>query len=187
MLLHANVKALLIDGHTLLATNQLSEVERETECVEECECLFAGYLRLACGFCVVYHTLKQTDSVLQCAQERRLLFLYYLHDKLLLCWQLRESVAHLLYQYWYELIDERLLLVKEGIAVAHCTAQYATDNVSGLCVGWQLTVGNSKCYGTYMVNNNAQRNVFLLIITILTTSHTSHSLDEWLEHVGVIV
>ena len=76
---------------------------------------------------------------------------------------------------------------QEGVAVTNGTAKDTTDNVTCLCIAWQLTVGNRERNGTKMVNNNAKSNVLLLVVAILDACLVTHHLDKGLEYVGIIV
>ena len=131
--------------------------------------------------------MKESDTILKCAEERVLFFLHDLHDEFLLCCYLWEGFAHLLDESGNKLVDEGFFLAEEGIAVAYCAAEDASDDISCLCIGWKLAVCYSKSYGTEVVNDDAHGYVLLLVVAILAACHVAQHLDEWLENVSVVV
>ena len=187
LLLHAHIEALLIHRQTLLTTNEFCEVEWESERIEECERLVASNLSLASSLRLIDDTLQELDTILQRAEEGTFLFLHHFHHQLLLSSDFWEGITHLSHQRWHELIDERLFLVKEGIAVADSTTKDATNHITSLGIRWQLTISNRKGDGTQVIHHHAHGDVLLLILTILATSHIAQHLDEGLEHIGVVV
>ena len=121
-------------------------------------------------------------------------------SKLLLSRQLRVSLAHLLYEYGYELIEKCTLLVEEGISVADSTAQDAADDIAGFGVAGQLTVSDGEGHGTQVVGNHTHGDVDLLLLvgtlTILSgrcgeavflSGKVLNLLDDRLEDVRVVV
>ena len=83
-----------------------------------------------------------SDTAVQGAQEGVFFFLDDVGDKLLLGGQLRISFSHVCNQLGDETAEERLREAKEGVAVTHCAAEDAADNVAGLHVGRKLAVGD---------------------------------------------
>ena len=121
--------------------------------------------------------MEKAYSVFKCAEERSLFFLYHLHNEFLLCGEFRESGTHFLHECRYELVDEGLLLAEERVAVAYGTTQNAADDIACFCVGRQLSVGNGEGNGAQVVNNDAQCDVFLFVITVFAACHVGHNLD----------
>ena len=136
----ASTAALLqVDAVSVLAGYQLAQVDRETVGVVEGEGILAGYPP---GIRVTFHdSVDQADTLGEGTQEGFFLLPDNVLDKSLLPGQLGISLAHDIDQYRYETAQERLVEAQEGVAVAHCTAQDAADDVTGLDVGGQLTVG----------------------------------------------
>ena len=171
----------------MFAANEFREVERESEGVEEGESLVARNFRLAGSLRLVNDTLQEFDAVFQRAEERTLLLLHHLHHQFLLSSNLGEGIPHLVHKRRHKFVDERFLLTEERVAVAHGTAQDATNHIARLGVRWQLTVSNGKRDGTQVVHHHTHGNVRLLILTIPASRHVAQHLNERLEHVSVIV
>ena len=122
---------------------------------------------LSGGLQFVHGGVEQVDTLLQRAQERVFLFLYYLSYKFALGFQLGISLTHFTDKHREELVYERLFLVEERIGIAHGTAQYAADYISSLGIAGQLAVGNGECHGTKMVGHNAHSHVYVLFLAVL--------------------
>ena len=120
----------------------------------------------------VHSAVEQVDALVECAEERVFLFLHHAAYEFTLCHEFRISASHLAYEYRQELVDERLFLSEERVSVAHCTAQYASDYVSSLCVAWQLSVGNGERYCTQVVGHYAHSHVHLFCLSIFLSRET---------------
>ena len=114
--------------------------------------------------------------------------------------ELRVSATHLCHEHGHELVHECLFLVEECIGVSHGTAEDAANDVSGLGVAWQLTVGDGECHGAQVVGDNANGNVYLLLVVhalaivslwervvVFMTRQALNLLYDWREDVGVVV
>ena len=187
LFLHLCVELLFVHGEAVFAAYQFREVEREAVCIEQTERLSAVQFGLSFGFQRIHCVAQQVYSFLQCAQERVLFLFHYTSDEFLLCRKFRESLAHLLNEYGQQTEHERLFLIEECICVAHGTAQDAANNVSGLCVAWQLSVGDRERNGAQVVGNHAHGDVGLFFLAVLQSCKTFHLVDYRLENVGVIV
>ena len=120
----------------MFTANEFGEVEWESEGVEEGESLVARNFRLASSLGLVDDTLQEFDAVFQRAEERTLLLLHHLHHQFLLSSNLGESITHLVHKRRHKFVDECFLLTKERVAVAHSTAQDATNHITRLGVRW---------------------------------------------------
>ena len=187
LLLHLGIETSLVHGHAVFAADKFGQVQGETEGIKQGECLLASDLCIASGTSLLDNTVEQTDTILQSAQETVLLLLHNLHDEILLSYEFGEGTAHLLCQSGNEGVHECLLLTQEGIAVAHCTAQDAADNVTSLGIGGQLTVGNAEGDGTQVVDDNTHGDVGLLALAVGDACLLSQGLDDGLEDVCVVV
>ena len=199
LFLHFSVKLFLIHRESVFAANQFGEVEWESVGVEQSECLNAIQLVFTLSLEFLHSIANHRDALFQCAQERVFLLLDHLGDELLLGFQFGESVTHFVHQCRHELVDESLFLSQEGVCIAHGTAQDAADDISCLCIGGQLTVGYRECHGAQMVCTDAHGDVdFVLLLAdgvgslflkgeIFQSCQVLLSLDDGLEHVGIVV
>ena len=185
--LHVHAEALLIDGHAVLAGNELGEVEREAVGVEQREGLLAVNDGLALGLGVGHDALEALDAAGKGAQEAVLLLLDDLYDELVLGLQLGIGVAHGLVEDGQELVEEGLLLAEVGIGIAHGAAQDATDDVAGLGVAGQLSVGDGEGDSADVVGDDAHGHVGLLVLSVGVSAEGANHLDDGLEDVGVVV
>ena len=142
LLLHLGVELVCSNGESVLAADELGEVEREAVCVEQTECLHAVELCLALLLQLVHSRVEHVDALLESAQERVFLLLDNVEDEVVLSLEFGERLAHLACQNGDELVEEAILLSEEGICVAHGTAQDAADYVASLSVRRQLSVGD---------------------------------------------
>ena len=176
-----------IDLDTLLASDQLGQVDRETVGIIEQECIATTDLALTLSLGTTNHIIEQIDTRSQRTQERTLLLRDYLLDQCLLSTQLGELIPHLLNQACYQPADKRLIETEIGITVTNCTAQNSTNYITRLNVRRQLTVGNRECNSAQMVSDNTHCHVALLIDAILLAAHISQTLNRRLEYVGIVV
>ena len=197
---HFFVKSFLVDGVTVLTADKLGEVDGETVGVEETESLGAVECGEAVGFELVHVNAQQLDAFLKRAQETVFLLLDDLCDELLLLAKLWVGTAHLMHEHGNEFIHECALLVEECIGIANGTTQDATDDVAGLGVAGQLTVGDGKSNSTQVVCHHADGDVYLLLgINALTIGALRECMvvvmvrqaldlaDDRREDVGVVV
>ena len=164
--LHVLVELLFVDGESVLAADELCEVERETKSVEESECLVTVDHCASLGLGIVHDGVDTLDAVFESTEERIFLFLDYLDDELLLSDELWVSIAHCLNEHRDEFIEERFLLTEIGVGIANGTTENATDHVASLSVAWQLTIGNCEGDGADMVGKYAHCHISLLVFTI---------------------
>ena len=67
--LHVLVELLFIDGESVLAADELCEVERETKSVEESECLVTVDHCASLGLGILHDGVDTLDAVFECAEE----------------------------------------------------------------------------------------------------------------------
>ena len=96
-------------------------------------------------------------------------------------------LAHLLHQSGNEFADEGLVEAEVGVAIAHCTAQDAANNIARLHIARQLTIGNGEGDGAEVVGNNPHCDVCLLILAIFLARQGSYLCDTCLEYIGIVV
>ncbi len=187
LLLHLGVELLLVDGHLVLAQDELGQVEREAIGVVEGECLATRNLCLASLAGVGNHLLDELHAGLERAQERVLLLLAHMLDQVGLCGQLGIGGAHTLDECVDQAVHERLAHAQERVAIAHGTAQDAADDVASLGIAGQLAVGDAEGDGTHMVGHHAHGHVHIMVVAIALATDVANLADERLEHVGVVV
>ncbi len=202
LFLHLHVELLLVNGKTILTTNQLCQVEGETISVEHTEGLNAIKLVLALSLQFLHRLVEQGDTLVEGAQEGVFLLLDDLGNQLLLGLQLREGIAHLVNEGGDELIEETVLLSEEGVGVTYGTTQDTADDVAGLGVRGQLTIGNRERNSTKVVGADTHSHVDLLLTSrtsltsltsllfkgeVLKTCNVLLGLDDGLEDVGIVV
>ena len=134
LLLHLSVELLLVNSEVILTTDEFSEVEGETIGIKQTESLDTIQLVLTLSLQFLHSFVKHRDTLIQCAQEAIFLFLDNFGNQLLLSLQFREGIAHLMNECWHELVEEAVLLTKEGISIAYGTAQDTTNNVASLSI-----------------------------------------------------
>ena len=183
--LKAAGEAFHVNGPTLLGGHELREVDGEAVGVEQLEGEVAVDGAGLFGAADIF--LEAADAGGEGAQEGLLLLEDDAGDELLLLGKLGVLVSHLLDEGGDELVDEGLLESEEGIAVAHGTAQDATDDVSCLGVGGQLPVGDGERDGAEVVGDDAHGDVVLFTLSIGAAAEGGDLLDEGLEDVGVVV
>ena len=187
LLLHLDVELLLVDGHAVLAQDELGQVQRETKRVIEGESFLTVNHGLSGALGVGNHLLDEFHSRFQGAQEGIFLFLGDMLDQVGLGLDLGVSLAHALDEGVDEAVHEGLLETEEGVAIAHGTAQDATDHITGLGIAGQLAVGYRESDGAHMVGNNAHGDINVLVVAVFLAAHLTQLADERLEHVGIIV
>ena len=199
LLLHLRLELLLVDGKTVLTTDEFREVERETVSVEQTEGLYTVELRLTCSLQLLHGIIQHTDTFIERAKERLFLLLDDLSDELLLCLQLREGIAHLVDEGGEQTIEEALLLSEEGVGIADGTAQDTTDDIACLRIRRQLTVGYREGNGTQVVGTYAHGHIDIVLLLrdrvlglflkggIFQSCDVLLGLDDRLEHVGIVV
>ena len=67
--LHVLVELLFVDGESVLAADELCEVERETKSVEESECLVTVDHCASLGLGILHDGVDTLDAVFECAEE----------------------------------------------------------------------------------------------------------------------
>ena len=96
LLLHLDVELFLVNGKAILTTDEFCEVEGETVGIEQAESLNTIQLVLALSLEICHSLVKQGNTLVECAQEAVFLFLDDLGNQLLLSFQFREGIAHLM-------------------------------------------------------------------------------------------
>ena len=197
LLLHLYVKLLLVNGEASLAADKLSKVEREAVGVEQTEGRSTIQNSLALSLELVHLPIQEVDATLQGPKEGILLLLDDTCDEFLLSLQLWEGIAHLLNQYWQQLIHKSPFLSEERVCIAYGAAQDTTDHIASLCVRWQLTISNREGNSAQVVGTYTHSDVdivlflalccFFLVTNIVETCQFLLLLDDWLEYVGVVV
>ena len=184
---HLLVEPFLVNCHVVLTANQFSQIERESVCVKQFECLLSWNDALARSLHFIHHITQQLDTISKGTEEGIFLFLHHFHNQFLLCSYLRESLTHLCDESWNQLIDERLFLSKERVTITNSTTKNAANDISRFCIAWQLTISNWESDCTQVVSHNTHSYICLLILSITLTSHIANHLDNWLEHICVVV
>ena len=106
LLLHLDIKLRLIHRESVLAADQLRQVEGETIGIKEPEGLHAVEFRLTLRLQLFHRLVEQGDTLVEGAQEGIFLLLHHLHDQLLLGLQFGEGITHLSHQRGHEFIEE---------------------------------------------------------------------------------
>ena len=144
---------------------------------------------------------KLLPTLVERAQEGFFLLLHHAGNERLLSLQFGEGVAHLLDERGQQLVEESLFLSEERVGIAHGAAQDAADNIAGLGIRWQLTVGDREGNGTQVVGADAHGHVDVVLTlcyrlravgfvfegSIFQSRYLLFGLDDGLEHVGVVV
>ncbi len=142
--LHVSLEAFLVDGHAILTSDELGEIERETVGVEQSKCLLAVDNSLASFLGVGHDSIHTLNAIFEGAEEAVLLFLDDTYDKLILSLKLWISITHSLDENWQKLIEESFLLSEVSICVTYGTTEDTTDHVTGLGIRRQLAICNSE-------------------------------------------
>ena len=187
LLLHLDVEAGLVNGESVLAADEFGEVEGEAVGVAQGKCLLACNLCLPCSLRLLHDAVEELDACLERAEEAFLLLLHDLCDEFALSLEFGIGVAHLLDEYGQQTVDEGLLLPEERIGIADGTAQDAADDVAGLGIAGQLSVGDGEGDGTQVVGDDAHGNVRFLLFAVAVAAQVADGLDDGLEDVGVVV
>ena len=207
LLLHLDIKLLLVNGEAVLTTNQLCEVEGEAIGVEqteslntiEYELLAIGYWLLAFYFC--HRLIQQLDTLVKGTQEGIFLFFDNLRNQCLLSFQLWESIAHLMYEGRNEFIEETVFLSEESISIANGSSQDTTDDITCFRIRRQLSISNRERYGTQMVSTDTHGDVDVILALgnwlfavslflegrIFQACNLLLCLDDGLEDIGIVV
>ena len=104
-----------------------------------------------------------------------------------MCFQLWESIAHLVDKYGKQLKHECFFLVKEGVCISHGATQDTANHVSSLGIGRQLTVGNRESHGAKVVCTYAHSHVYVFLLTVFQSRNALFLLDNGLENIGVVI
>ena len=184
LMLERAVVFLFVRGKSVLAQNQLRQVEREAVSVFQREHVRARNL-LAFGF--FHQFVQQRDALLQRAEESLLLALDNGDNLLLLRPQFGIRIAHIFNQLRHQLVEERVTLAEERVGIAHRTAQDSADDIARLLIARQLPVRDGKRDSTDVVGYHAHRNVGLLVLAIDASADFAYAAEHRLEHVGVVV
>ena len=175
---------LLVGSETVLAQNQLSQVEWETVGIFQCEYI---YTRNLFAFSLFHEFIEQTDTFIQSAEEAILLALDYRSDLSLLFHELWICLTHICDELWYKFVHECLALTEESVTIAYSTTQDTTNHITRLLVTWQLTISNSESYSTDMISYHTHCHIHFLLFAILYATEFANLLQHWLEHVGIII
>ena len=95
--------------------------------------------------------------------------------------------SHLLYEGGNEAANEGFALVEEGVSVANCTTQDATNHITSFRVGGKLSVCDGERDGAQVVCDNAHCHVGSFFFSISKTRKLCDFVDDGLENVGVVV
>ena len=187
LLLHFGIELFLINGHVVLAQNQLSQVQGETIGVIERECLATRDFGLTCLLGVGNHFLDEFHACFKRAQERVFLFFAHMLDKGGLGRKFRIGSSHALYERVNEAIHECFAHAQERVAVAHSAAQDAADDVARLGIAGQLTIGDAERDGAHVVGDHTHSHIGIVVLAIALATDVANLANKWLEHVGVVV
>ena len=172
LLLEVLVEAVQIDLEAVLGGDELRQVDREAIGVIELEgVLAADELAVCCPFHTLVH---QLDAAVEGAQEGHFFLADDVFDELLLLGELRVGLAHIGYELWHELAQERFVQAEEGVAVADCAAQNPSDDVAGLDVGRELAVGDGEADGADVVRDYPHRNVGVVRLAVAVAAELTY-------------
>ena len=166
LLLELLAESLHINSIAFLRSDQLSQVDRESVGIVEDEgvlsrdCLRGGVL----GDVVVH----QSDSAVESPQEGHLLLTDHALNQFLLFGDLRIGLSHISHKLRHQRAEERLVEPEERVAVAYRAAQDPSDDIAGLHVGRQLTVGDGESDGPDVVCDDSHRHLglFALVVSV---------------------
>ena len=177
----------LVGGEPVLAKDEFGQVKRESVGVLECEHVYAANLGLALFAGLVHEFGEQTDTFVQRAEERLFLAADDRRDLLFLLAEFGVGLAQVGDKLRHELVEERLALAEERVAVAHCAAQDAADDVAGFLIARELSVGDGESDGADMVSDDAHGDVGVLALTVFVSGQFADLGEHGLEDVGVVV
>ena len=185
LLCHFRIEAGLVHGKSVLGGNQLGEVVREAVGVVELEGVPA---RDDLGVGISCHAVvHKPDAAVESLEEGFLFLTHHGGNQRLLRHKLRIGFAHVLAEPVHKTAEERLVEPEEGVAVAHCTAQDAADDIAGLDIGRKLAVGDGEGYGPDMVGNHAHCHLGLCRFVVAVAAELLDDADEAAEDVGIVV
>ena len=185
LLAEFHLEAVQVHLVALLAGNQFGEVDGEAEGVVEHEGVHSGD-HLAGG--VLGHiVVQELDAAVEGAQEGEFLFADDALDEFLLGLQFGIGVAHVVDELGNQPAEEGLAEAEEGVAVAHCAAKDAADDVARLHVGRKLTVGDAERDCADVVGADAHCDVGVLALAVFVAGEFTQFAKEAGEHVGVVV
>ena len=187
LLLHLHIETSLVNGKAVLATDKFSKIEGESIGIEKRKGLLACNLSLTGCLGFLHYAVKQFYTCLQGAQEAVLLFLHYLGNQLALSFQLGVGSSHLSNENGKQTVHKGFFLPQECIGITNGTTQDSADNITGLCIAWQLSVCNTEGYGTQVVGNYTHGDIGLFLIAIFVAAEVSDSFNDGLEDISIVV
>ena len=184
---HLAVKAFLIEVHALLLENESRQVQRESVSIVECECLLAvdngAFLGTRCRDV----TFEHRDTLVKSTQECVLFFFDDAYDEVALGYKFGICITHDLYEGVHQAVHKGALLSQESVCIAHGTAQYAANDISGLGIGRQLRIGYGESDSTGMVGDDAHGDVHALVLAILVSGQLGNLVYQRSEYIRVII
>ena len=144
-------------------------------------------MSLSGSLIVGHYLVDKLHTGFESAEERLLLFLDHLLDKVGRSDEFGISLTHRLDESVDELVHKCALEVEESVAITHCTAQDSANHIACLGVRRELVVGDRESDGAHVVGDYAHSHIGVCIGTILHSGDFAHLADKRLEHVGVVV
>ena len=175
-----------IDFHALFRSDQLRQVDRETEGVVQGEGVASADDFTPFGE-FPNDAVEQVDPRSERSQERAFFFGDHFFDELLLGFDLGELAAHLFHERRHQAADERFGEAEVGIAVPNGAAQDTADDVARFHVAGQLAVGYGEGDGPQVVGDDAHGDILFRIGSVIDGGHPRDFLQKRLEHVGVVI
>ena len=147
LLLHFNVKLLLVHRKAIFAANELRQVKWEAVSVEKPEGLRAVKHRFLVFSQLFHRLIEHIDAFVERTQKRILFLFHHTGNQLALRRQFGVGPTHFLNHCGQQFIEERLTLLEESVGIAYRTAQDAANDVARLRIARQLSVGDAECHG----------------------------------------
>ncbi len=131
--------------------------------------------------------IKQFYTCFQCAQERFFLFFNHFFNQGFLRNKFWISFTHYIAQRIYQLIHKCRTLTKESISITYSTTQNSTNYITRFGIRWQLTIGNRKCNGTYMISNNAHSDIRFIVFTIFCSANFANFCYNRCKYISIVI
>ena len=187
MLLHFGLKTFDVGFELIFTKYQFGQIQRESKGVVKTEHLFAIHFCRTGGF-EVFHTLfEHFDARFEGTDKGFLFFLNHFFHQVLLSFQFGISRAHYFGKGGNQFIQKGTASAQESIGVTHRTAQNSANNVAGPGVGRQLSVGDGKGDGAYMVGHHPHGNVGLLVTAVWYIAEIADFFDQRLKQIGIVI
>ena len=168
LLFHQGVETVFIHCHAFISTHLNGEIQREAECIIETESVGTGEYVLP--FCLVLFQQIFEDCHAGIDGPVEVLFLMAddRDDIVLLLTELGILALVLVHNGIHDLPEKCLVYIKQ-FAVACGSAHQATQDIAAALIGGKNTVADHKDGRTDMIGNDTERNVGLMIFSVVGT------------------